>query len=180
LAETGPEACFVPLISVHVATHDEPPEMVTAAPDALAIMEYPNFEVLMIDDNTPAPAPAPAPARWQPVKKHIKRLGQRFTFIHRIGVSEAKASEWGLYVDKEVGRGLLPLDLVGLRLQRSRWVKGNFQTLLSTLCDWHSLRSRKGKSAVAAQLTAWTGFLALALLTLTLLVVLQMDYQNGA
>lgn len=91
----------------------------------------------------------------------------------QLGVLLWRSGARGLYVDKEVGRGLLPLDLAGLRLQRSRWVTGNVQTLLSALGDWRAVRGRKGKFAVAAQLTAWVGFLALPLFILGMLAFFQ-------
>jgi len=275
-----------PFVSVHVATHNEPADMVMATLDALAAMDYPAFEVLLIDNNTADPA------MWRPVKDHIARLGARFRFFHREGVIGAKAGAlniglavcnpetryvavvdadyqvtpdfltsamlafsddiqfvqfpqayrnsqqakpvvaelsdyfrtfpsaanrsgaslltgtlsviaidalrsvggwptasitedaqlgvalWkagarGLYVDKVVGRGLLPLDLAGLRIQRNRWVTGNIQTLLGTLRDWRSLQQRKGKVAVAAQLTAWSGFLAIPLVLLSTVIVIR-------
>ena len=65
-----------PKVSVHVACYAEPPEVVIATLDALARVRYPNFEVLLIDNNTPDPA------LWQPVEAHCQALGARFRFIH--------------------------------------------------------------------------------------------------
>jgi cellulose synthase/poly-beta-1,6-N-acetylglucosamine synthase-like glycosyltransferase len=44
--------------------------------DALARLDYPRFEVLVIDNNTKDPAV------WQPVEEHCKKLGSRFRFFH--------------------------------------------------------------------------------------------------
>ena len=44
--------------------------------DALARLNYPNFEVLVIDNNTKQPGV------WQPVAEHCRRLGPRFRFYH--------------------------------------------------------------------------------------------------
>src|SRR5690606_20227789 len=41
-----------PKVSIHVPTHNEPPEMVIQTLEALARLDYPNFEVLIIDNNT--------------------------------------------------------------------------------------------------------------------------------
>ena len=39
-------------MSIHLACYNEPPEMVIATIDSLARLDYPNFEVLVIDNNT--------------------------------------------------------------------------------------------------------------------------------
>ena len=44
--------------------------------DALARLDYPNFEVLVIDNNTQDEAV------WRPVEAHCARLGARFRFFH--------------------------------------------------------------------------------------------------
>ena len=77
----------------------------------------------------------------------------------------------GLFVPEKVGNGLLPLDLAGLRLQRQRWVSGNVQTLLRAGSAIVAMPS--GALAVIAQLTAWTGFLALPLVSLVTVAVVR-------
>lgn len=76
-----------PVFSVHVAIHNEPPELVNATLSALAAQEYPDhlMEIIVIDNNTTDPA------LWRPVKQHCARLGPRFRFLHREGVEGAKA-----------------------------------------------------------------------------------------
>lgn len=267
----------LPFVSIHVATHDEPAELVIATIEALTRLDYPAFEVVVIDNNTPDPAV------WSPVARFAAELGPLVRFHHREGVVGAKAGAlnialgltdpraehvavvdadyqvapnflrramavlgpdvqfvqfpqnyrdadgaaaviaelsdyfetfpraanraqaalltgtlsvislaalrtaggwpiqsitedaelgvrlWsgqgrGLFVHENVGDGLLPLDLAGLRLQRQRWVSGNFQTLLGARKA--IFRSRTGALAVVAQLTAWTGFLAVPLASL--------------
>jgi len=44
-----------PKVSLHVPTYSEPPQVVMATLDALARLRYPNFEVLVIDNNTEDP-----------------------------------------------------------------------------------------------------------------------------
>jgi hypothetical protein len=63
-------------VSLHVPVHAEPPELVMATLDALAALDYPNFEVLVIDNNTEDSA------LWRPVEAHCLRLGPRFRFFH--------------------------------------------------------------------------------------------------
>ncbi|BAS11722.1 glycosyltransferase [Arthrobacter sp. Hiyo8] len=74
-----------PRVSIHVPTHAEPPGMVMATLDALAALDYPNFEVLVIDNNTTDPA------LWEPLREHCLVLGDRFRFLHVEGISGAKA-----------------------------------------------------------------------------------------
>ena len=66
----------LPKVSIHVPAYNEPPEMLMQTLDALAALDYPDFEVLVIDNNTRDPAV------WQPVQRHCERLGERFRFFH--------------------------------------------------------------------------------------------------
>lgn len=65
-----------PMVSVHVPAYNEPPEMLIATLDALARLDYPDFEVLVIDNNTKDEAV------WRPVEAHCATLGPRFRFFH--------------------------------------------------------------------------------------------------
>jgi exo-beta-1,3-glucanase (GH17 family)/cellulose synthase/poly-beta-1,6-N-acetylglucosamine synthase-like glycosyltransferase len=66
----------LPKVSIHVPAYNEPPEMLNATLDALARLDYPDFEVLVIDNNTSDPA------TWGPVEAHCEQLGERFRFFH--------------------------------------------------------------------------------------------------
>jgi cellulose synthase/poly-beta-1,6-N-acetylglucosamine synthase-like glycosyltransferase len=63
-------------VSVHVPAYNEPPEMLIQTLNALARLDYPNFEVLVIDNNTREEA------IWRPVEAHCRQLGERFRFFH--------------------------------------------------------------------------------------------------
>ncbi len=63
-------------VSIHVPIHNEPPEMVRDTLTALSKLDYPNFEVLVLDNNTLDPAV------WQPVRDYCTQLGSRFRFFH--------------------------------------------------------------------------------------------------
>jgi len=65
-----------PFVSIHLACYNEPPEMVIATLDSLAELDYQNYEVLVIDNNTKDPAV------WGPVKDYCEKLGKRFRFFH--------------------------------------------------------------------------------------------------
>ncbi len=74
VAEPAPAPDFLPRVSLHVPAYNEPPEMVIETLDALARLDYPNYEVVVVDDNT-------ADERlWRPVEAHCARLG--FKFFH--------------------------------------------------------------------------------------------------
>ena len=66
----------LPMVSIHVPACNEPPEMLIETLNSLARLNYPRFEVLVIDNNTRDPAV------WQPVEAHCRTLGERFRFFH--------------------------------------------------------------------------------------------------
>jgi len=66
----------LPMVSVHVPAYNEPPDLLIRSLQALATLDYPRFEVLVIDNNTKDPA------IWGPVRAHCERLGPRFRFFH--------------------------------------------------------------------------------------------------
>jgi exo-beta-1,3-glucanase (GH17 family)/cellulose synthase/poly-beta-1,6-N-acetylglucosamine synthase-like glycosyltransferase len=72
-------------VSIHVPAYNEPPEMMIGTLNALAALDYPDFEVLVIDNNTKDPAV------WQPVEAHCATLGERFRFFHVAPLAGFKA-----------------------------------------------------------------------------------------
>jgi cellulose synthase/poly-beta-1,6-N-acetylglucosamine synthase-like glycosyltransferase len=70
-----------PFVSLHVPAHNEPPEMVIETLRSLLRIDYPNYEVVVIDDNTEDEA------MWQPV--------QAWCAVH--GVTFAHLSRWPGY-----------------------------------------------------------------------------------
>jgi cellulose synthase/poly-beta-1,6-N-acetylglucosamine synthase-like glycosyltransferase len=83
---------WAPRVSVHVPCHAEPPQLVIGTLERLAALDYPNFEVLVIDNNTTDEA------LWRPVQACCARLGPRFRFLHVEGITGAKAGalNWAL------------------------------------------------------------------------------------
>ncbi len=82
-----PEAS--PRVSVHVPTYNEPPQMVIDTLNALARLDYDNFEVIILDNNTPEASV------WQPVEAHCRVLNERvagapFRFFHFDGMKGFK------------------------------------------------------------------------------------------
>jgi exo-beta-1,3-glucanase (GH17 family)/cellulose synthase/poly-beta-1,6-N-acetylglucosamine synthase-like glycosyltransferase len=72
-------------VSVHVPAYNEPPDMLIGTLNALARLDYPNFEVLVIDNNTRQEA------TWRPVEAHCALLGERFRFFHVAPLAGFKA-----------------------------------------------------------------------------------------
>lgn len=67
---------YTPKVSIHVPCYNEPAHMVIDTLNALAAMDYPNFEVLVIDNNTKDEEV------WKPLEAHCAQLGPRFRFFH--------------------------------------------------------------------------------------------------
>jgi len=84
----------LPLVSIHVPAYNEPPDMMKETLNALAKLDYPNFEVLLIDNNTTDPAV------WQPVKAHCETLGDRFKFHHVENMAGFKAGALNYILEK--------------------------------------------------------------------------------
>jgi exo-beta-1,3-glucanase (GH17 family)/cellulose synthase/poly-beta-1,6-N-acetylglucosamine synthase-like glycosyltransferase len=65
-----------PRVSIHVPTYNEPPAMVIETLNALARLDYENFEVIVLDNNTHDPDV------WRPVQARCTVLGPQFRFYH--------------------------------------------------------------------------------------------------
>jgi exo-beta-1,3-glucanase (GH17 family)/cellulose synthase/poly-beta-1,6-N-acetylglucosamine synthase-like glycosyltransferase len=72
-------------VSIHIPAYFEPPEMLKQTLDAVSRLDYPNFECVVIINNTPDPA------FWQPIQDHCRALGERFKFINAEKVEGFKA-----------------------------------------------------------------------------------------
>ena len=65
-----------PKVSIHIPACCEPPEMLAATLDAVARLDYPNLECVLVINNTPDPA------LWRPIEEHCRTLGERFKFVN--------------------------------------------------------------------------------------------------
>jgi cellulose synthase/poly-beta-1,6-N-acetylglucosamine synthase-like glycosyltransferase/exo-beta-1,3-glucanase (GH17 family) len=83
-ATIGEDITF-PKVSIHVPAYFEPPEMLKQTLDAVSRLDYPNFECVVIINNTPDPE------FWQPIQDHCRALGERFVFINAEKVEGFKA-----------------------------------------------------------------------------------------
>ncbi len=92
-AAAGETASF-PKVSIHIPAYYEPVEMLKQTLDAVARLDYPNFECVVIINNTPDPA------FWQPIQDHCRALGERFKFINAEKVKGFKAGALRIAMDR--------------------------------------------------------------------------------
>jgi exo-beta-1,3-glucanase (GH17 family)/cellulose synthase/poly-beta-1,6-N-acetylglucosamine synthase-like glycosyltransferase len=93
-AVAGDAAAFLPKVSIHIPAYFEPVEMLKQTLDAVARLDYPNFECVVIINNTPDPA------FWQPIQDHCRALGERFKFINAEKVKGFKAGALRIAMDR--------------------------------------------------------------------------------
>ena len=92
-ATIGENLAF-PKVSIHIPAYFEPPEMLKQTLDAVARLDYPNFECVVISNNTPDPA------FWQPIQDHCRALGERFKFINAEKITGFKAGALRIAMDR--------------------------------------------------------------------------------
>src|SRR6059058_2909341 len=107
--ESVPENYF-PKVSIHIPAYFEPVEMLKQTLDALSRLNYPNYECVVIINNTPDPA------FWQPIQDHCRALGERFKFINAEKVQGFKAGALRIAMDRTAADaeiiGILDADYV--------------------------------------------------------------------
>ena len=64
-----------PMVSLHVPAHNEPPEMVIDTLSWLLRLDYPRYEIILIDDNTDEER------LWRPVEQWCERHGVKFAHL---------------------------------------------------------------------------------------------------
>ena len=65
----------LPFVSLHVPAHNEPPDMVIATLRSLMRLDYPRYEIILIDDNTDDEA------LWRPVEDWCLRHAVKFAHL---------------------------------------------------------------------------------------------------
>ena len=65
----------LPMVSLHVPAHNEPPDMVIETLRSLLRLDYPRYEVILIDDNTDDED------LWRPVEAWCERHGVKFAHL---------------------------------------------------------------------------------------------------
>ena len=66
---------YQPFVSLHIPAYNEPPDLLIETIRAVEAIDYPNFEVVVIDNNTKDPAV------WRPVEEYC-RGRERVKFVH--------------------------------------------------------------------------------------------------
>ncbi|QOG13326.1 glycosyltransferase [Arcobacter sp. FWKO B] len=66
----------IPFVSIHVPAYKEQPHVLEETLRALSNLKYPNFEVLVIINNTPEEY------YWKPIEKLCSELGEKFVFLN--------------------------------------------------------------------------------------------------
>jgi cellulose synthase/poly-beta-1,6-N-acetylglucosamine synthase-like glycosyltransferase/exo-beta-1,3-glucanase (GH17 family) len=83
-----------PKVSIHIPAYYEPVDMLMQTLDAVSRLDYPNFECIVIINNTPDPA------FWQPIQDHCRLLGEHFKFINAEKVKGFKAGALRIAMDR--------------------------------------------------------------------------------
>src|SRR5919109_500182 len=67
---------YLPMVSLQVPAYNEPVEVVEKTLNSLASLNYPNLEVLVVDNNTPLQE------TWRPLEDICRKLGPHFHCLH--------------------------------------------------------------------------------------------------
>src|SRR5688572_24585450 len=67
---------YQPMVSLQVPAYNEPVEVVEKTLNSLAQLNYPNLEVLVVDNNTPLQE------TWRPLEEICRKLGPNFHCLH--------------------------------------------------------------------------------------------------
>jgi len=76
LAPLNLKSDHVPFVSIHVPAYKEQPHVLIETLDALAQINYTNYEVLVVINNTPEEF------YWKPIEEHCAKLGEKFVFLN--------------------------------------------------------------------------------------------------
>ncbi len=79
------EGFVLPKVSIHIPAYRENPDMLKETLDSVARLDYPEFEALVIVNNTPEEP------YWQPIEAHCRALGPCFKFVFLPQVAGFKA-----------------------------------------------------------------------------------------
>ncbi|MBM3566025.1 MAG: glycosyltransferase [Alphaproteobacteria bacterium] len=88
-----PAAGARPMVSIHIPAYREQPALLIETLDSVAALDYPNFEAIVVINNTPEEF------YWKPVEEHCARLGPRFKFVNVLGLKGFKAGALNLALE---------------------------------------------------------------------------------
>jgi cellulose synthase/poly-beta-1,6-N-acetylglucosamine synthase-like glycosyltransferase/exo-beta-1,3-glucanase (GH17 family) len=84
----------LPKVSIHIPAYREQPDMLKATLDSVATLDYPDFEALVVINNTPEEQ------YWKPIEEHCRKLGERFKFVYLPKVAGFKAGALNLAMER--------------------------------------------------------------------------------
>ncbi|WP_284179644.1 glycosyltransferase [Rhabdaerophilum sp. SD176] len=87
------QAAPLPKVSIHIPACREPAEMLKETLDSVARLDYPDFECIVLINNTPDEAMV------APVEEHCRLLGPRFKFVNAGRVEGFKAKALQIALD---------------------------------------------------------------------------------
>ena len=94
IPESGlPARGELPMVSIHIPAYREQPDLLIQTLDSVAALDYPNFEAVVVINNTPDEF------HWKPVEDHCARLGGRFKFVNVLGLKGFKAGALNLALE---------------------------------------------------------------------------------
>lgn len=76
---------YHPFVSIHIACKSEPSEVVNKTVAAMTKLNYPNYEVIVINSNNTDSE------NWHKIQKYVKSCGPNYKFVHLDKVSGFKA-----------------------------------------------------------------------------------------
>jgi cellulose synthase/poly-beta-1,6-N-acetylglucosamine synthase-like glycosyltransferase len=97
----GTDVSKLPMVSLHVPAHNEPPDMVIDTLRALLRLDYPSYEVICIDDNTDDEQ------LWRPVKEWCARHGVKFEHLENWPGYKSGALNYALHNMTDPGAGVI-------------------------------------------------------------------------
>ncbi len=118
-----------PKVSLHLPCYAEPPEVICATLATLADLDYPHYEVLVVDNNTPDRH------LWEPIDRYCHELNilaghVRFRFFHVDNLAGAKAGA----LNYALARTATDADLIGV-VDADYQVNGDFLARLVGFFD---------------------------------------------
>jgi cellulose synthase/poly-beta-1,6-N-acetylglucosamine synthase-like glycosyltransferase len=84
-----PDSAYLPKVSLQIAAYNEPPDMLIETIASVEALDYPDLEIVVIDNNTEDPAV------WRPVEDYC-RDRPRVKFVHVEGLEGFKAGALNL------------------------------------------------------------------------------------
>ena len=106
-----------PKVSIHVPAYNEPAAMLIETLDALARLDYPDYEVLVIDNNTPDENV------WRPVEAHCAQLGSRFRFFHVAPLAGFKAGALNYALERTAADAAIVAVIDSDYVVEARWLR---------------------------------------------------------